>query len=91
MIIIKVPTMSHIFGIVCFLLSSWVMAEESIVNVLAGMRTKNTCIENLVGLGKASLVFVNQTTRDYTEDESMTGEFSWKAVLVSSNSPPVSG
>ena len=73
---------------------SWLLpleaiAENSIANVFAGLRTRANCVEELKGLGNGSLIFAHSISRNYTEDNSMNGEFSWDAILIVPGSAPV--
>jgi len=51
-------------------------------SIFAGINTRSACVENLKGLGSASIIFDAPTTDGDAENPGPHGEWSWDAQLV---------
>lgn len=60
-----------------------------LTSIFGGIRTRTTCLENVKGLGTASIVFASPIDGKHKEDNSMNEEFNWDAYLVSSSGKDV--
>lgn len=74
---------------VSFLFAENLALADSIAEAWVGTRTRTVCLEQLKGLGNASLVFEDAIPQSYKEDDSMNGDFYWSAILISNVSAPV--
>ena len=65
------------------------VGASELTSIFGGIRTRTTCLENVKGLGNASIVFAAPIDKTYKEDNSMNEEFLWDAYLVTSSGKDV--
>ena len=70
------------FLVFLFVVAPFTCLANEPASVLADMTIRSACVENLKGLGSASLIFNAPTKGDEDESRTASGEMSWEAQLV---------